>query len=138
MKRGRFEEVAERAAKIAGSPFTFGVLCLLLVVWFASGPWFHWSDQWQLIVNTPTTIITTLMTLLIQNSQNRGDKAIAVKLDELIRSNEKARNELIGLEKKTEQDIAQAAEEVQKAVEQEAVPAIEPYYLRRLSRRGKR
>jgi low affinity Fe/Cu permease len=79
------------------------------------------------------------MVFLIQNSQNRGDRALSVKVDELIRSTEKARNDLIGLEQKTEKDIAQAAEEVQKAVVEETAAPVEPYYLKRLwaRRRGK-
>jgi low affinity Fe/Cu permease len=137
MKRGRFEELAERAAKVAGSHYAFGTVCIGVVLWAATGPYFHYSDTWQLLINTSTTIITCLMTLLIQNSTNRYAAATAAMLAELIRSNEKARNEFIGLEQKAEKDIVQAAEAVKQAAVAEAA-AIEPYFLRRLMQRKKR
>ena len=102
-----FEKTANAIAKAMGKPITF-VLCVLLVIaWAASGPLFHFSDTWQLVINTGTTIITFLMVFLIQNSQNREGQALQAKLDELIRSVQDAQNSFIGLEKRSEKEIGQ-------------------------------
>ncbi|RVB24199.1 low affinity iron permease family protein, partial [Mesorhizobium sp. M7A.F.Ca.CA.004.05.1.1] len=80
-----FTKVANWVARIAGLPPTFAVCCLIVIVWGVSGPFFGFSDTWQLVINTGTTIITFLMVFLIQNTQNRDGAAIQAKLDELIR-----------------------------------------------------
>jgi low affinity Fe/Cu permease len=92
-----FGKVADNVAKATGHPITFIGCCLLIVIWAVSGPIFHYSDTWQLIINTGTTIITFLMVFLIQNTQNRDSAALQIKLDELIRSSA-AHNAFIGIE----------------------------------------
>lgn len=100
-----FHRFATRISLIVGSAKTFAAACLLIVVWAATGPLFHYSDTWELIINTVTTIITFLMVFIIQNSQNRDMKSIHLKLDELIRVTKTARNGLIALENMTEEDL---------------------------------
>jgi low affinity Fe/Cu permease len=100
-----FTRFATAAARKAGQPRVFVSACLLLLLWGISGPVFHFSDTWQLVINTATTIITFLMVFLIQNTQNRDSEAIHVKLDELIRANSIAHNALLDLEELTERDL---------------------------------
>ena len=102
-----FTVVAGRIAAIAGQPVTFIVAVLLIVTWGLTGPMFHYSDTWQLIVNTSTTIITFLMVFLIQNSQNRDAAAMQAKLDELIRAVDKARGQFVGIEHMSDTEIEQ-------------------------------
>ena len=83
------------------SPGTFALGLGIVVVWAITGPFFHWSDTWQLVINTGTTVVTFLMVFLIQNTQNRDAKAMQLKLDELIRAVSKARNELVTLRTRT-------------------------------------
>jgi low affinity Fe/Cu permease len=100
-----FEKAANRIAKLMGRPLTFVLCVLLVVIWAASGPVFHFSDTWQLVINTGTTIVTFLMVFLIQNSQNREGEALQGKLDELIRALNTAEDRFIGLERRTEKEI---------------------------------
>jgi low affinity Fe/Cu permease len=100
-----FTLAATRFAALTGQPLAFTVAALLILVWIATGPLFGWSDTWQLVVNTATTIVTFLMVFLIQNSQNRDAAAIQAKLDEVIRAMESARNEFIGIEHLTDYEI---------------------------------
>src|SRR5437660_6654897 len=88
-----------------GRSSTFGLAIAIVVLWAASGPVFGWSDTWQLVINTGTTIVTFLMVFVIQNTQSRDTQAIQLKLDELIRVNEMARNSMIDLEEKPEIDV---------------------------------
>lgn len=101
-----FTRIASRMATWAGQPASFILALGVIVVWGVSGPVFHWSDTWQLIINTGTTIVTFLMVFLIQNAQNRDASAMQVKLDELIRAVADARNEMIGIEHLTDAEIA--------------------------------
>ncbi len=101
----RFEKVADATSEIVGKPYVFFVCAALIVVWAASGPLLKFSDTWQLIVNTTTTIITFLMVFLIQSTQNRTDKALNAKLDELIRAIKDARPEYAGIENASERKI---------------------------------
>jgi low affinity Fe/Cu permease len=100
-----FTAAATRIAIWAGQPLAFGTAFLLILTWIVTGPLFGWSDTWQLVVNTATTIVTFLMVFLIQNSQNRDAAAIQAKLDELIRAGDRARNEFIGIEHLTDREI---------------------------------
>ena len=102
-----FESVAARVASWAGRPAAFIVAFSVVVIWGATGPLFGYSDTWQLVINTSTTIITFLMVFLIQNAQNRDASAIQAKLDELIRALDGARNEFVGIEHLTERELEQ-------------------------------
>jgi low affinity Fe/Cu permease len=110
-----FTHIATRIANASGQPITFVFALGLIIIWAATGPIFHYSDTWQLIVNTSTTIVTFLMVFLIQNSQNRDASAMQAKLDELIRAVEKAREQFIGIEHLTDLEIC----EIRDALEQE-------------------
>ncbi|MEA3052065.1 MAG: hypothetical protein QOG72_968 [Sphingomonadales bacterium] len=114
-----FTAIASRIAMAAGQPLTFVIALVLIAAWGLTGPLFHFSDTWQLVVNTATTIITFLMVFLIQNSQNRDAAAMQAKLDELIRAVSKARGQFIGIEHLTDSQI----EEIRDALEREAKEA---------------
>ncbi|HET7854678.1 MAG TPA: low affinity iron permease family protein [Candidatus Methylomirabilis sp.] len=106
MSRSRvFDRFAKWMAHATGQPGTFGMACLIILVWAATGPIFHFSDTWQLVINTGTTIVTFLMVFLIQNTQNRDSAAMQVKLDELIRSVQGAHNALLDLEELSQKDL---------------------------------
>ena len=107
-----FEKVADKISTAAGRPMTYFIACGVIVVWAATGPFLHYSDTWQLVVNTGTTIITFLMVFLIQSTQNRDTKALQVKLDELIRATRDARPEFIGVEKKPERVMEEKRREL--------------------------
>jgi low affinity Fe/Cu permease len=100
-----FTYVASRTAFAAGQPAAFIVAVMVIAVWGLTGPLFGWSDTWQLVVNTGTTIATFLMVFLIQNSQNRDAAAMQAKLDELIRAVDNSRNEFVGIEHLTDHEI---------------------------------
>jgi low affinity Fe/Cu permease len=99
-----FAGAAASVSRAAGSAYAFSLAVLVVAVWAVTGPLFGFSDTWQLVINTGTTIVTFLMVFLIQNTQNRDTTAIQLKLDELIRVNERARNSLIGAEQR--EDVA--------------------------------
>src|SRR5204863_2568938 len=100
-----FRVFARRSSAMLGSAWAFAGALLVILVWLITGPTFHFSDTWQLIINTGTTIITFLMVFLIQNTQNRDAKAMHLKLDELIRALKKARNELVDLEDLSDEEL---------------------------------
>ena len=114
-----FRTFAQRIAEIVGSPAAFISGVAITIVWAATGPLFHYSDTWQLVINTGTTIITFLMVFLIQNTQNRDSKAIHLKLDELIRAGSSARNRLMSLENCTDEELATLEAEFKKLRERE-------------------
>jgi low affinity Fe/Cu permease len=102
-----FSDAARRASCVLGTPVAFALACATILVWGVTGPLFGYSDTWQLIINTGTTIVTFLMVFLVQNTQNRDARALHLKLDELLRSMKDARNRLINLENCTDEEIDQ-------------------------------
>ncbi|MBP7147819.1 MAG: low affinity iron permease family protein [Acidobacteria bacterium] len=108
-----FRAFSEHAATAVGSVWAFVLACAVVVTWALSGRFFHFSDTWQLVINTGTTIVTFLMVFLIQNTQNRDARAIHLKLDELIRSIKGARNEMIDLEGLSDDELQHLQEEFQ-------------------------
>ena len=101
----RFSRFASRTAQLVGHPYMFMLAVFVLVLWAVSGPFFHFSDTWQLIINTGNTIVTFLVVFLIQNTQNRDAKALHLKLDELIRSHVPARNDMIDIENLSDEEL---------------------------------
>ena len=123
-----FNTAAQWTSQQCGRASTFAVACVVIVVWAVTGPIFQYSDTWQLIINTGTTIVTFLMVFLIQNTQNRDSAVLHLKLDELIRVSESARNKLLDLEDLTEENLkrlkgsfAKLASKPDNALLQEAV-----------------
>ncbi|WP_313333623.1 low affinity iron permease family protein [Sphingobium yanoikuyae] len=110
-----FSALSARIASWTGQPLAFILAVSVVAIWGLTGPLFHYSDTWQLVINTGTTIVTFLMVFLIQNAQNRDGAAIQAKLDELIRSIETARNDFIGIEHLTEAEL----EKIKKILERE-------------------
>src|SRR5436305_855995 len=106
-----FRVFARRSSAILGSAWAFVAAVVIIVVWGLIGPTFHFSDTWQLIINTGTTIVTFLMVFLIQNTQNRDAKAMHLKLDEIIRALKKARNELVDLEDLSDEELKKIEEQ---------------------------
>jgi len=100
-----FARFSRRCAEALGSPAAFAINCALILLWLASGPLFDYSNTWQLVVNTVTTVFTYLAVFVIQNTQNRDARAMHIKLDELISSMEGARNRLVDLEELTDEEI---------------------------------
>jgi low affinity Fe/Cu permease len=113
-----FTRIASRSASFLGAPSAFIGSTLLIIVWAASGPALHYSDTWQLIVNTATTVLTFLAVFLIQNSQNRDGAAIQAKLDEILRALDKARTEFVGIEHLTDHQLAALRTALEKEVGQ--------------------
>jgi low affinity Fe/Cu permease len=105
LSKDRFRNLAGGAATALGSPKLFAANVCLIALWLISGPFFHFSDTWQLVVNTATTIVTYLAVFLIQNTQNRDTKALQLKLDELILSMEGARNRLVRVEELSDEEL---------------------------------
>ncbi len=123
-----FTRIASSVSQWTGRPIVFIACVLLVALWAATGPMFHYSDTWQLVINTSTTIVTFLMVFLIQNTQNRDGAAIQAKLDELIRTS-KAKNEFIGIEHLTDVELTEILEQCEKhrpnilrKIEAEAAP----------------
>ena len=124
-----FADFANKVARAAGRPSAFVLAVTVIAVWAATGPVFRYSDTWQLIINTGTTIVTFLMVFLIQNSQNRDNAAIQVKLDELIRVS-KVKNMFVGIEHLTEDEIEELREKCEARARKGATP------FRRVGRRA--
>jgi low affinity Fe/Cu permease len=112
-----FARIAQRAAKITGSSPAFFTVCLLTLLWLVSGPFFHWSDTWQLIINTLSNIVSLLVLFLIQNTQNRESAALQLKADELLRAVRGAQNSFINLEELSEEDLVVIKERYAKLAE---------------------
>ena len=109
-----FRVFARRSSAVLGSAWVFALAILIIVVWGVTGPTFHYSDTWQLIINTGTTIVTFLMVFLIQNTQNRDAKAVHLKLDEIIRAIKGARNELVDLEDLSDEALTKLEQQFQR------------------------
>jgi low affinity Fe/Cu permease len=109
-----FHAFAQHASNVVGSPWTFFAAVLVTVAWAFTGPIFGYSDSWQLVINTGTTIVTFLMVFLIQNTQNRDSNETRLKLNELIRAHGAARNRLMALEDCTDEELAHLTEEFKK------------------------
>jgi low affinity Fe/Cu permease len=114
-----FTQVASRSASIMGQPSAFIVSVLFVVIWAATGPLLHYSDTWQLIINTATTVLTFLAVFLIQNSQNRDGAAMQAKLDEILRALDKARVEFVGIEHLTDAQICQIRDALESDIKTE-------------------
>jgi low affinity Fe/Cu permease len=104
-RSSRFSRFAKWTARTAGHPAALGLALLVILAWVVTGPVFDFSDTWQLVINTGTTVVTFLMVFLIQNTQNRYAEAMQLKLDELIRAMQGAHNALLDLEELTERDL---------------------------------
>lgn len=104
-KQSIFEKFSDWATKFTGSPHAFIGATLIVIIWAVTGPVFDYSETWQLVINTGTTIITFLMVFLIQKAQNKDSKAIQIKLNELIAANEKASNRIVDIEDLTEKEL---------------------------------
>ena len=115
-----FARLANEVSWLAVRPAAFALCCAVVAVWGASGPLFHYSDTWQLVINTGTTIVTFLMVFLIQNTQNREGAALQAKMDELIRATRDAHNNLVALEKRPEEVVEEVREEIAREVVQAA------------------
>jgi low affinity Fe/Cu permease len=122
-----FQYISNKAAVWMGSAGAFIWSCIICIVWALTGPWFHYSDTWQLVINTGTTVATFLMVFLIQNTQNRDAKAIHIKLDELIKGTKSARNSLVSAEELSEKELDQLLGEFHEIHEK---------YSREIHRRG--
>jgi low affinity Fe/Cu permease len=102
-----FGDLARKASDSLGTSIAFFVACAVVVIWAITGPVFHYSDTWQLVINTGTTVVTFLMVFLVQHTQNRDSRALHLKLDEIIRSTKDARNKLMDLENCTDEEMDQ-------------------------------
>ncbi|HZV19711.1 MAG TPA: low affinity iron permease family protein [Sphingobium sp.] len=126
-----FTNIATKSARMLGQPQAFIISTLLIIIWALSGPPLHYSDTWQLIVNTATTVLTFLAVFLIQNSQNRDGAAMQAKLDEILRALDKARVEFVGIEHLTDAQISEIRTALETDIVNEgdkwrtAVPSVE-------------
>lgn len=117
-KTSWFSRFAQRTSHLTGTPLAFGLAAVVILVWLVSGPLFGFSDTWQLIINTGTTIITFLMVFLIQNTQNRDSQALQLKIDELIRAMGGAHNSLLNLEELEPEELDKIREHYSQLAEQ--------------------
>jgi low affinity Fe/Cu permease len=116
--RDAFRCFAQRSSSVLGSAWAFCGAVLIILLWLVTGPTFHFSDTWQLIINTATTVVTFLMVFLIQNTQNRDAKAMHLKLDELIRAVKGARNQLVDLENLSDDELQKLEKQFQRLREE--------------------
>ena len=121
-----FQLFAARASYVVGTKWAFAASIAIIVSWAIFGPYFHYSDTWQLVVNTATTVLTFLIVFLIQNTQNRDAKAIHLKLDEIIRSIHLAHNDMIDIEKLSEEELEGLSREYEQIRQEREVSSSEP------------
>lgn len=114
-----FRQFSNKTSNRVGTPWAFMMAVMVILIWAITGPYFGYSDTWQLVINTGTTIVTFLMVFLIQNTQNREARATQLKLDELIRALRGARNQMIDLENMSDEDLNLFTDEFQKLVDKE-------------------
>ena len=112
------ERFTQWVTRWVGSVWAFSIACLILIIWATTGPYYRYSDTWQLVINTGTSVVTFLMVFLIQNTQNRDARAIHLKLDELLRAVREARTELVSLEEQPEKELVKLKEEFHKLHEE--------------------
>lgn len=117
MRAAGFARFAAQIASLTGRPATFALAAATILAWAVSGPMFHWSDTWQLVINTGTTIVTFLVVFLIQNTQNRDTEVINLKLDELLRAVEGARTSFVGLNEVSDEELADLHAQFSRMVE---------------------
>lgn len=132
-----FHKIATKVSEIVGSPLAFIAAVFIVIIWAFTGPIFHFSDTWQLVINTGTTIITFLMVFLIQNTQNRESKATQIKLDELIRAIKGARNALVNIEDISDAELEKLHQEFAK-IHQKYALELEKRKARKLKTANKR
>jgi low affinity Fe/Cu permease len=123
--RHHFQKFAQTASAVVGSHWAFLLALLVIIVWAATGPMFRYSDTWQLVINTGTTIVTFLMVFLLQNAQIRDAKALNIKLDELLRAIEGARTGLVNLEGLSDEELDRLLQELQRLGKSEGVRPVE-------------
>ena len=121
--KSMFREFADRTAEIAGSPWAFFFVVAITAIWLAAGPAFHFSNTWQLTMNTLASQVTFLIAFLLQNTQNRDTTSLQLKLDELIRASEGARNQLVSLERLSDDELARLKEEFERLARSRATGA---------------
>jgi low affinity Fe/Cu permease len=137
MSSSRFADFAKATSRASGRPAAFLLAAATIVVWLVTGPLFQFSDTWQLVINTGTTIVTFLMVFLIQNTQNRDSEALQIKLDELIRVTEGAHNALLNLEDLEDRELdrirasysslaTKAREDLNRGLDDTGRPAVDP------------
>jgi low affinity Fe/Cu permease len=132
---GPFRRFSRAASSAVGKPWAFALAAFTVVAWAALGPIFHYSDTWQLVINTSTTIVTFLMVFLIQNTQNRDTEALRLKLDELILATRAARNEFVDLDDLEDEELQQLEHDVRHLAQQgDPDPEPKPSPLPRISR----
>jgi low affinity Fe/Cu permease len=136
--RNFFRKFAQRLAEAMGSPAAFIFAVAITIAWGMAGPYFHYSDSWQLVINTGTSIVTFLMVFLIQNTQSRDTRVIQLKLDELLRAVHTARTELVQMEKLSDAELDVLHEEFTGLVEraQKRLTEVEESRKKRISRDG--
>jgi low affinity Fe/Cu permease len=115
---GLFARFAGATSRVTGKPLTFLLAVAIVVIWAGTGPLFHYSDTWQLVINTGTTIVTFLMVFLIQNTQNRDTVALQLKLDELLLASREAPNEVVAIEEASDEEIEQEKRKVARKARQ--------------------
>jgi low affinity Fe/Cu permease len=121
-----FRHFAQRASELTGTAWAFLLAVAAIIAWITTGPMFRFSDTWQLVINTGTTIVTFLMVFLIQNTQNRDAKALHLKLDELIRAQAGARNQLVDLEALTDDELSELQEQFRRFRENQSATGTTP------------